>query len=128
MFVDSAGAVQTINQPVIQTPVQVNLDDPAANSLPGGWDYNNKPITMESVTNDPWSVPNYYSLISDRQLAIVVARISKRPYYAKRLVGIGTFTKDVALAEIEKRSIAGDLIISQELEWLDSYLENSKDK
>lgn len=121
VFLDSCGSVQMTPPPVVK-PMK---DDPANDSLPGGWSaVDNKPITMEFVKNNPYKVKDYQSLSHAQQKALVVARIRKRPNFSILLNGYGTFIRDSALREFDNNTDISDILISKEIGWLEEFLES----
>lgn len=103
-------------------------DDPANRDLPGGWDYNGKPITMATVIDDPYCVYDHRLLNLAQKRALIIARARKRPRLSVNIPGIGTFLQNVVLVELNSHSVIGDLIIDSEINWLDDFLGELKSK
>ena len=98
-----------------QTIVVEPKDDPEQRNLPAGWDYNGKPITVEEMLQDPSAVKEYDTLTTKEIVALVTARIRKRPNFVINIPGCGILNRDEALLELSKMSHIGDMIIANEL-------------
>lgn len=109
----------------LMMPEIPDSDDPEDPNLPGGWDNNNKPITMGYVASNPYDVQDYDYLSYNKQVALVVSRISKRPKFSvmahPRFVKL---TQAEALMEIKAGSLIGETVVAQEIEWLVDYLDD----
>jgi hypothetical protein len=116
LYMDADGAVSGINP--------MPKDDPEDRNLPGGWDYNNIPITMALLTDDPYAVKAYNDLTTQQIRALVFARIKKRPNFSILIPGYGTFVQNSALKELEKNSVIGEQIIDAEINFLNDFLAN----
>jgi hypothetical protein len=107
-----------------QSPVvDIVKDDPADRNLPAGWDYNNKPILMSDLIDNPSNVKPYSELSENQLKALVIARIKKRPHYSLLMPGYGTFIQSSALIELEHKSIISDFIIDEEIDWLIDFID-----
>ncbi len=93
-------------------------DDPKQTDLPAGWDYNGKPITVEEMLEDPSSVKEYDTLTTKEAVALVTARIRKRPNYLFHIPGWAILNRDDALRELSKMSHVAEMIIKNELDIL----------
>ena len=100
------------------TPLSTRLDNPTDRSLPAGWDYNNKPITMETLINNPYCAVLPDDLTQAQQKALVIARIRKRPHFVSK----NLFSRDEALDHIKFNTSHAQQIIDQELQWLTDYI------
>ena len=100
----------------------VKLDDPSDRSLPGGWAYDNKPITMASLDDDPYGVKMTSELTEAQKWALVIARVNKRQAISILIPGRGTYLKSAILPELNNKTPIGLQIRDAELAWLDQYL------
>lgn len=98
-----------------QMAVVAPKDDPKRTDLPAGWDYNGKPITVEEMLQNPSAVKEYDTLTTKEIVALVTARIRKRPNYSLNVPGWGTFDQTLALAELNYTSHVKNMIIVGEL-------------
>lgn len=100
-----------------------HLDDPNEPNLPAGWDYNNKPITMKNVIDDPFVARETDELSRAQQWALAKARISKRPQYTIALSN-GLYVQAAALQCLGNRPNAcndyGWEIVADEMATLDT--------
>lgn len=87
-------------------------------SLPGGF-CGNKPMRMEDLLDDPYSVDPASALTKQQRTALVLARIRAIPNYSWGLSGVG-FNRDGCIAQINLKSTHGQMIIDEECEFLDS--------
>jgi len=112
----------------IESPTHLQIvvvepkDDPEDMDLPGGWDLNNKPILVRDLCDDPYSVKDFHSLTAKQQIALVTARIRKRPNFILNIPGWGTFNRDAALVELNPVSHIGEMIIESDLDILDKLV------
>src|SRR5579885_420429 len=60
------------------TPTPLPKDDPTDRSLPAGWDYSNKPVTMDTLLDYPYDVKSTKELTDSQKWALVTSRIKKR--------------------------------------------------
>jgi hypothetical protein len=106
------------------TPVPFK-DDPGEDSLPGGWNLSGKPITMQSIYDDPSDVTSHMFLSKTQQWALARARISKRPDYALALSN-GLYVQSAALQCLGKSPDTcndyGWEIVGDEMEYLSSVV------
>ena len=107
---------------LFKQPPTTILDDPACDELPGGWDYNGKPITMAIVKSEPLSVRSYSDLNFAQTEALITARIKKRPNFSILVPGIGTFLQKESLIEIANKTLNAGYIMDIELNWLSDFL------
>lgn len=106
-------------------PAKVSaLDDPYHNSLPAGWNYNNKPITMEYLSKFPYDVKPYATLTDAQKWALTKARVTKRPYYSFIANIFGKVHQLKALQEINAKSYLGELISSNEINVLETHVSH----
>lgn len=103
-------------------------DDPMDPSLPVGWSYSGKPITMADLLSDPYNVSSIYSLSEQKQWALVTSRVKKRPGFTVHLPSIGTFIQTSALHELENKTTLGHEIVMLECVFLDRVLSEQKDE
>lgn len=88
-----------------------NINDP---TLPSGWDYDNKPLTLGQVLARPFDVKLSKDYTEDQKWALAIARINKRPHYNK-YIGAGVKDQQAALKELKEKTDVGRTIRSQEL-------------
>jgi hypothetical protein len=104
-----------------------HLDDPFEESLPAGWNWDNKPITMQDLYNDPFCIKPTSQLTKVQQWALTKARVSKRPNYSV-LLPLGTFVQSSALQVLGEPwthvTENGIEIIIQECQLIDNYAED----
>jgi hypothetical protein len=103
-------------------------DDPMDPSLPAGWSYSGKPITMAELISDPYNVSSIYSLSEPRQWALAWSRVKKRPGFTVNLLGVGTYNQSDALFELESKTNLGHEIVMLECVFLDRVLSEQKDE
>jgi hypothetical protein len=106
-------AVTTVVDPV------VTYDDPYDDALPSGWGTNNKPATMKDLWEKPADVKSVFELTSPQKWALAKARISKRPNYHLDIPGLGIFDQARALRVLNEKTIEGEEVMEDELEWLE---------
>ena len=111
-----------------KTPLPVDRSmDPADLSLPGGFSYNNHPLTMEDIKNDPWGVKPTTELTGHQKAALVTARIRKMPNNKWNLFGKeDSLNQKEVLVLLEKNNSAQELdeLISMECLVLDIIYSN----
>lgn len=106
--------------PVVPAPV-LPKDDFYEMSLPIGFNVNGKPITMEDLYDDPYSVASYDTLSENQEWAIVIARVRKRPGFSTQ-TSAGTLSQQAALDELQKKSTVGKEIKDREIQLLANVL------
>lgn len=105
----------------------VTYDAPYDDNLPGGWLLNKKPATMKDLWETPELVKSMYDLNSAQMIALVKARISKRPNYHLDIPSCGIFNQASALQEINLNTLAGEEIVENEIEWLEELRRDRYD-
>jgi len=109
-------------------PPPTPKDDPMDPSLPAGWSYSGKPITMADLISDPYNVTPVYSLSEAKQWALAWSRVKKRPNFSVNLPGVGTYNQSEALFELEIKTNLGHEIVMLECVFLDRVLSEQKDE
>lgn len=116
--------VTSCNSSTTDPAKESSLDDPYHSALPAGWDYNNKPITMEYLLKFPYDVKPYSTLTEAQKWALSKARIAKRPHYTFVPNNVGKVYQLSALKEINNKSYLGELISSNEINVLEAYVDH----
>lgn len=117
-----------LNDSIINLPDPVVLppavqDDPFADHLPGGFTYDNKPLTIGNLKGDPYCSQSSYSLSEAQKTALVVARIRKMPnYYYKDIVSENNRLQSSALEEIKNKTPLGEDIVRYEIAVLENFV------
>lgn len=109
-----------------QVQVSALLDDPMDPSLPAGWDYSGKPITMADLLNNPYNVQLTYELSDAQNWALVTSRISKRSNFTVYLQGAGNCNQAAALQALKTKSGIGEEIVQLECSWLDRIISEKR--
>lgn len=104
----------------------VPVDNPEESSLPAGWSYAGKPVIMQDLFEDPYSVLPTHQLKENQQWALTIARIRKRPQFSLLIPGVATFNQQTALHELQNKTNIGHEIVMLECVWLDRALNESK--
>lgn len=105
--------------PPVVDPI-VTYDDPYEDTLPGGWwAWNNKPATMKDLWEKPADLKSVFELTSLQKWALTKARISKRPNYHLDIPGLGIFDQARALFHLSEKTVEGEELMEDELEWLE---------
>jgi hypothetical protein len=112
--------------PVVATPVVIK-DDFYDMSLPAGFSTNGKPITMQDLYDDPYTVASYDTLSINQEWAIAIARVKKRPGFAFAIAA-GSLRQQEALDELQKKSVIGEQIKDREIRLLSDVLSESLDE
>lgn len=106
------------------TPVAPPLpkDDPADRSLPAGWSYAGKPVTIADLIDNPSNVYHTWHLSEAQRWALAIARISKRPAFTVYIPGKGNCDQFAALNALKGKTSLGQEILLLECNWLNSFL------
>lgn len=114
------GPISTILPAPASFPIP---DDPLEETLPAGWTWNGKPITVIDLQNDPYSV-KYYSQLSEKEkIALVTARLRKRPSFLININGVGTIYQKLALEHVTKQDYIGQRIVTNDIVVLSTELD-----
>lgn len=113
----------TKSLPVMPSVISKPVDDPFEKSLPGGFTYDGKPVNMDYVISHPDDVVLPLSLTSEQQLALVTARIRKRPNYSLSVYGF-KLEQFNALDEIKNKTYYLKDLVKAELTVLDNYISS----
>lgn len=100
-----------------------NVDDPTDLGLPGGFDFNDKPLFMKDI-KDGDDFKQDYQLTEEQKWALVTARIAKRPLFIwHNLLTRATCDQQQALQELKTRSPAGVGLRNEEIYVLQNWYE-----
>ena len=105
--------------PVVPPPVPV--DDPEQPTLPGGFNYNDMPFTVQDVTLDPYYVKDVHELTHNQQWALVLARVRKRPN-----IIWGTFTHDEIVQAVQEKTVDGHGLVDMDLKDLQFFYDRAR--
>lgn len=110
-----------VDREIVSDNVPVTLADP---NLPGGWDYQNKPVLMKTLIENTLSVKETSKLTEHQRWALVKARIAKRPKF-NVLINFYVYMQSAALQCLgntpsEANNFGWD-IVSHECVWLDQF-------
>lgn len=117
-----------LNDSMVSLPDPVALpptvqDDPFADNLPGGFTYDNKPLTIGDIKADPYCSHSIYSLSDAQKTALVTARIRKMPnYYYKDIAPANNRLQSLALEEIKNKTSLGEDIVRYEIAILENFV------
>ena len=101
----------------------LSKDDPTDRSLPAGWGYDNKPVTMDTLLDYPYDVKSTKELTEAQKWALVTSRVRKRLGFSIFVPGTGIFVHRSTLKELEGKTALGADIVRLECEWLDRVRE-----
>lgn len=109
------------------SPLPPPKDDPMDPTLPAGWTYNGKPITMADLLEDPYNIKPTYDLSESQRYALVTSRIKKRPQFFLSIPSIFRGDQKAVLHELETKTNIGHEIVMLECVFLDRILSEQKD-
>lgn len=106
--------------PAVTNNLDQNKDNAFDPSLPGGFDYADKPITLDWIINHPIDAKPISSLSTAQKWALAIARISKRPNVVFDFAY--SYDQSQALEHLKNKSAIGVQIRDQELHNLHNFI------
>ncbi len=120
------------SHPSVPVPVPVPSPTPAAGviaptlfdgaeTIPGGFNSDNKPVFLDYVMDFPDDVKPTSDLSESQRWALVTAYTKKHPRFTVYIPGAGTFIQSSALPELKGKTDLGRQIVSTICNQLDDF-------
>ena len=113
--------VAPLNLIPVSPPPPTPVDDPEDPTLPGGFDFSDKPIYLDDISIDPYNVKDTHELTDNQQWGLVLARAKKRPHMIW-----GTLSQSQIVEELTKRTANGHQIKNIELLDLQYFYDKAR--
>lgn len=101
-------------------------DNPLEDSLPGGFDWNDKALFIRDIRAHSIDVKDIYNLTEEQKWALIYSRVLKRPNFLIRPKA-GLYSQKYALEELKERSSTGLEIRNLQLNELQSFYDSLKE-